>query len=233
MGSCRSFSFKPRAQFQEWHGSYEVIPGKTTKFINLYFQKFDFWPSLRYYNGSEEHKCPAIDNGDVKRMALAINQAKFLMTGSKGGSFIINEYGQVIAPSSDGCGRRLLVGQCEGRLLFEDEGEVIDLTADQGLCTGDRWVGPYIGMKYHLHQNSYIYKWNGSIIQPPNQDRELILKIRSIRRFGAVSFIVNPYGIVLMKNPEGDFSFEDDRWGAVYVGKINYGLWFDKEDLQC
>lgn len=64
----------------------------------------------------------------------------------------------------------------------------------------------------------------------PKQDDELIKKLRKVRRYGAVRFIVNQYGIVLTKIPEGEYRKDKDEWIPVYVGRINYNLWFKKEE---
>jgi hypothetical protein len=125
-----------------------------------------------------------------------------------------------------------LVGEIEGVFLFKyDYGKTIDLSDDEGLKTGDYWRKPYIGMQYNLSKGSNIYYFdhaNGSDYLPI-QDEELIKKLRKIRRHGAVRFIVNPYGLVLTKNLEGEFSRDEDRWLPVYVGRINKSLWFRKE----
>jgi hypothetical protein len=166
----------------------------------------------------------------VRLLTETVNEANMHMTGTQGGSFCINEFGQVIVPSSDGCGRRLLVGECAGPLLFEGDDEIIDLSDDCGLDIGDCWEKPYIGMKYQLHRDSFVYYWDEGIVEPLCQDKDLICKMRRLRRHGPASFIVNPYGIVLMKNTEGEFNF-DENWTAVYVSRIDYNLWFAKEEL--
>jgi hypothetical protein len=226
------FLFEPITPFREWNGFYSRIPGHTTTFTITYNTDYaSFWPIIRHNTDDGLLICPALEGGDVELLIETINEAKMQMTGQQGGSFCINEFGQVIVPSSDGDGMRLLVGQCEGVLLFEGEDEIIDLSDDCGLDTGDCWEKPYIGMKYQLHRDSFVYYWNDCLIEPVAQDEDLICKMRSVRRYGAATFIVNPYGIVLMKSPAGAFSFDEDKWKAVYVGRINYDLWFRKEKL--
>ena len=61
------------------------------------------------------------------------------------------------------------------------------------------------------------------------QRSDLIEALRSIRRYGAVRFIVNPYGLVLTKRPPAGRWSAEELWEPVFVGKINLDLWFEKE----
>lgn len=231
MSDNADFLFEPLRPFREWYGFYGRVPGQATTFTIIYIsENSGFWPIIRQNTDDGELTCPALEGGDVGLLNDTINEAKIQMTGQPGGSFCINEFGQVIVPSGYGDGMRLLVGECEGFLLFEGEDEIIDLSDDCGLDTGDCWEKPYIGMKYQLHRDSFVYYWDEGILEPVAQDEDLICKMRSVRRYGAATFIVNPYGIVLMKSPAGAFSFDEDEWKAVYIGRINYDLWFRKEE---
>lgn len=94
-------------------------------------------------------------------------------------------------------------------------------------------IVPYIGVKYNLRGDSNICYYDrklGSIEYPPEQDRELIRKLRKVRRNGPAVFIVNQYGLVLTKIPEGEYREDEDKWVPVYVGRINHNLWFKKEE---
>ncbi len=90
-------------------------------------------------------------------------------------------------------------------------------------------------MRYNLTAGGEAeFTWGGLAgpewQNPPVQDRDLIRKLRKIRRHGAVRFIVNPYGLVLTKEPSGEFDFSEDKWEPVYVGRIDYTKWFEKEE---
>ncbi len=227
-----TFVFKPASVQNRWSGRYSRIVGDTTAFKINNTLDYGFWPVIYWDNSEGRITCTAKECEEVEKLVASVNKAKMSMTGPIGGSFCINEYGQVIVPSSAGNGYRLLVGEIEGVLLFIDDlGNTIDLSDDYGLETGDDWDKPYIGMRYNLHQSSYIYFYDqedGSTY-PVSQDEELIEKIRKLRRYGPVRFIVNPYGLVLTKVPSGEYSRDHDDWVAVYVGKINKNLWFRKE----
>ncbi len=182
--------------------------------------------------------CPACETSrGIKELVGAVNKAKIRISRRPGGIFLINEFGQVIVPSSRSDGKRLLVGEVDGVLLFKNpsNGNIIDLSDDTGLQSGDLWEKPYIGVKYNLNSRSNIYYYRYCSEQnkseyPSKQDDELIKKLRKIRRYGSVRFIVNQYGLVLTKIPEGEYCRDEDKWIPVYVGRINYNLWFKKEE---
>jgi hypothetical protein len=177
------------------------------------------------------YECSVKETLAVNAMAEEINSTKLRYAGRKGGSFVINEFGQVICPianSSD----RYLVGESDGPLYFKDEkngsGKICLCDCDRLTC-GDDWDRPYIGMKYQLHAGDHIYFWDengegGTKQYPVDQDEELIENLRQIRPNGGVSFLVNQHGIVLVKMEMGR-----NKWKAIYVGKINYKRWFKKE----
>jgi len=230
----KPFAFKVSIT-KPWQGRYSRPFGKTSTFKIKYTMEHGFWPVVEWDSSDGRSICPACDCNNIEELVKAINKAKIRMSGGEGGAFVINEFGQVIVPSIWGYGERLLVGEVEGVLLFEDPcgGDIIDLSDDTGLQTNDPWDKPYVGVQYNLHRDSNIYYYDselGSSEYPPKQDRELIKKLRKIRRYGAVRFIVNQYGLVLTKIPEGEYREDDDKWVPVYVGRINHNLWFRKEE---
>jgi len=232
------FSFKA-CDIKPWHGKYNRILGNTTTFkIKFSIEKQAFWPIVEWNNFEEILFCSACEaSGGIKDLVEAVNRAKTRISRIPGGAFVINEFGQVIVPSSRGDGKRLLVGEVDGVLLFKNpsDGSIIDLSDDTGLQNGDLWEKPYIGVKYNLNRGSNIYYYRYCSEQNkseylPKQDDELIKKLRKIRRSGAVRFIVNQNGLVLTKIPEGEYCRDEDKWVPVYVGRINYNLWFKKEE---
>lgn len=239
MKDFRFFSFKA-CNINPWCGRYNRIPGQTTTFkIKFSIEKQAFWPINEWNRFDETLFCPACETTSrgIEDLVEAVNEAKISISGNPGGIFVINEFGQVVAPSSWGDVKRLLVGEVEGVLLFENpsDGSIIDLSDDTGLQISDLWEKPYIGVKYNLNRSSNIYYYSYCSEQNkseylPKQDDELIKKLRKVRRYGAVRFIVNQHGIVLTKIPEGEYCKDEDKWIPVYVGRINYNLWFKKEE---
>jgi len=168
---------------------------------------------------------------ELKHLAKCINQVKRQRAGQPGGAFIINEFGQVICPIADASLDRYYVGDCQGEIAFSGpDGNTFTLNDEADLTPGEDWSLPYLGLPYNLSGDGEIYFQvkdgdDTERVRPPCQDEELIQAIRRIRGWGGVRFLVNPHGIVLTKSEEGAFN-----WRPKYVGRINYDLWFPRED---
>jgi hypothetical protein len=178
----------------------------------------------------------AVDSAAVRQLTAAVIAAKRRLGGTGGGSFQINEFGQVLVPASDNSGQRLIVGELSGSILFKDpfqDDMLIDLGDVRGLRCGDPWPKPYVGCPYNLSGRSQIYFYRmhaegGNSEYPLAQDGDLVRALRAVRRTGAVRFIVNPHGVVLTKRPNGRWQAEEE-WEPVFVGRINLNRWFKKE----
>lgn len=231
--------FKP-AKLKPWTGRYDRIPGdssvlhvKTVKTVNGRLKTVLYWA-----REDARATCVAVDCAEMRYLTEAVDQAKRRLGGNHGGSFQINEFGQVLVPSSQGGNCRLLAGEVVGTLSFQnafEDGQTFSFDGVDGLSTGDEWRLPYVGMPFHLSSRSQIYFWSqnedgGHKELPVSQDKPLIGALRSIRRTGSVRFIVNPSGIVLTKRPPtGAWQGDHEFWNPVYVGRINYSKWFQKE----
>jgi len=205
--------------------------------FHLRYTKGRLWPVLIWETDDGIATCRAIDCVATIDLVDAVARAKRSAGGEGGGSFLINEYGKVLVPASDGDGRRFLAGRLEGTLLFENPflpEEPIDLGLHEPLENGDPWKLPYIGIPYHLHRRGNIYFYQndesgGRSIFPPQQDSQLIRAIRNVRPYGPVRFLVNPAGLVLTKIPSNIHRRSEDHWEPVFVGSINPNLWFKEE----
>lgn len=225
--------FFPRGPFP-WYGRNKHFTGRWGTFHIEYNKEYSWWPALLVENDEGSYYAWAIDQDNLRDLVKSINDAKdSMVSGSLGGAFLINEYGQVLVPSNDGDGRIMFVGEIDvndSLMLFFNplSGEIMDLSYDIDLRPGEYWNKPCIGMVYNLSQKDRIYYYNTYYLgsryeEAPNQDQNLITSIRKIRPHGAVSFIVNPYGIVLIKKI-------GDQWNMyTYVGRINFAAWFEKE----
>jgi hypothetical protein len=219
-----------------WSGRYARVMGNSSVF-HLHHLGGRLWPVLLWHTDSGTATCAAIVSDTAIDLSDAVAQAKRHAGGQGGGSFLINEHGQVLVPSSNGDGKRFLAGRLHGLPLFENPflpGEPIDLGHGEQLQSGDPWNRPYIGMQYHLHRNGKIYfyqqdEFGGRSIYPPQQDHDLIRAIRSVRPYGPVRLLVNPAGLVLTKVPLGSHTQSEDRWQPVFVDSINPNLWFEEE----
>jgi len=216
-----------------WEGRYARVPGEETVF-HLVHQNGRKWPVIYWTTDEGTATCAAVACAAAERLAEAVGAAKRVMGGASGGSFAINEFGQVLVPSSQGDGTRMLAGQLKGKLLFEnpfDPDSPIDLSDTSGLQPGDPWMLPYIGIPHRLSVRRQIYFWQqnadeGFKVQPDRQDADLISELLAFRG-GACRFIVNPFGVVLTKRQDFD---RDGSWHPHYIGQINLQNWFAQED---
>ena len=217
-------------QPRRWYGRYSRIPGDKSVFHLTYFGG-RMWPVIYWETDEGTGTCAACQCDAAEQLADAVELAKRRAGGRGGGSFIINEYGQVLVPASDGLGRRYLAGRLTGRVLFEnpfDPDDLIDLGDDEHLQPGDPWKLPYVGFPFRLSKRNKIYAIrddeDGRFVDfAPANDPVLIHSLRSIRgRYGSVKFIVNYCGLVVTKAEEHD-------WHPVFAGRINRNLWFTME----
>lgn len=211
-----------------WTGRYTRIPGRTPVFhVRANGTGYAYW------NTFEDDEWLTSDfrpHPELSRMLKAINAAKEAATRRRGGSFIINEYGQVIC-SIFRSHRRYWVGDLKGVPLFNDPRnpkKPFSLLPPANTPEGTFWDLPYIGLKFNVHYDDSLrfkhsdedgYRWvhlNG------RADQVLIDKLRRLRpQAGVIRFIVNLHGVVLTK-------VEPD-WKPVYVGRLNFNRWFEKE----
>lgn len=226
-----------RIEKQIWAGRYARIPGEESVF-HLKQNADSYKTSILWRIGNERVTCPSADSPAERALADAVADAKRAMGGVGTGAFQINEFGQVLVPSSNLGGRRcLLVGEISQTWHFIDprDNSVFDLSSVDGYRSGDLWQRPYIGMRYNLSYRNQIYFWNegeegGQKCLPERQDVKLIERILAVRGYGRVRFIVNPWGIVLTKKPvPGASQSDEETWEPVYVGRINPATWFEKE----
>lgn len=219
-----------------WNGRYGRVMGDSSVFHLRHTQQ-GLWPVLIWETDDGLATCRAVDCAAAVELSEAVARTKRHAGGEGGGAFLIDEYGRVIVPASDGAGRRFLAGRLHGRLLFENPllpEEPIDLGDTEGLKNGDPWRLPYIGMPYHLHRGGRIYfyqqdEFGGRSIYPPQQDSDLIRAIRNLRPYGPVRIVVTPGGLVLTKLPPEGRMLTEDRWEPVFVAAINLDNWFEED----
>jgi hypothetical protein len=221
----KPFKFEAFKKPALWKGRYNRIPGKEPAFkVKLNGTVLAKWqPEEDEWLTSEFE-----DSSAVRRLAKAINDAKATHAGSGGGSFQINEFGQVICPIV-GASDRYWVGNIEGvpRLIDLRDDEVFKLRLPASTEPGTPWDRPYIGMKFNLDYNDSIYfkQDDGDVSQKIRLQKEntgLIRRLREVRGSGnTIRFIVNLHGNVITKvEPGGQ---------PVFVGKIDYKQWFPRE----
>jgi len=219
-----------------WKGRYARVIGDGSVF-HLRYIDGRLWPVLLWETNAGVASCRAIDCPATRELVHAVAEAKRHAGGEGGGSFVIDEYGRVLVPASNGDGRRFLAGRLTGRLLFENPflpDKPIDLGDEAALRNGETWTLPYVGIPFHLHRFDRIYFYQqdeqgGRSIYPQQQDPELIQAIRNVRPYGPVRFVVTPGGLVITKRPSEAPTLSKGRWESVFVGSIDLKAWFEEE----
>ena len=234
MSNTRFTASKPRI----WSGKYSRIPGDNST-LHVTMVDGRWQPNARRSIGADTAQCNMVISSASTALASAVIDGKKLLGGSDGGSFLINEFGQVLVPAqnySTRSGNQIaLVGTISGPLMFNDpfsNDAPFDFSDTSILQSGSAWERPYVGLQYNLSKSNEIYFWDytstaGKKVVPPIQDSALISAIRQIRPRKAVRFLVSYNGIVLTKVPVGDLS--EEFWEPRYVGRINKRRWFAKE----
>ncbi len=218
-----------------WSGRYARIPGETTAFHVRLVDDL-WWPVVEWAFDGMIAECPMVDSAGAAALASAVNRGKAFLGGGQGGSFLINEYGQILVPApTPGDPRVAIVAECTGPLEFMNNAVgygTFDLADNSVLSAGDVWNRPYVGVPHHLSRRSELYFWGvgeggGGKLLPRAQDSELISALRHLRGHGAVRFLAAYGGFVLTKVPVGSWPYE--RWEPRYVGRIEFRQWFLKE----
>ncbi len=221
---------------REWSGRYARIPGDATA-LHVHSVNDEWHPVVIWDADDEKAICPMLASKAATELAEAVNAGKAYLGAGAGGSFLINERGQILVPASGPNNfRQAIVGECSGPLIFENSLKghgTFDLADDSGFKLGDVWDRPYIGIPHNLHTANHIYFWEvdadgGQKVLPPVQDNELIAALRKLRPYGAVKFVAIYGGFILTKVPIGPGP--NKRWEPRYVGRINFSKWFPKEN---
>ena len=229
MSGNNNFTFHPCSP-KVWNGRYKITKSNENVFHLKHNQNLgQWWPTINLVDGFDTGYCPAVDAGNLRELANSVNSVKNTYHFNDGGSFLINEFGQVIVPTiGDG---RVLVGEIDGKILFENvlNGGLIDLSDTSNISFGDPWTLPYIGIPYNYDPSGGVLfqERKGTFREfATNQDSDLNSKLHRIRNGEYCRFIVNPWGVVLTKKPPYLYG---GQWESVYVGKINYDMWFEKK----
>jgi hypothetical protein len=217
----------------EWRGRYGRIPGNLSVFHVRHSQRQNrLWPYALITNNEDRGTCWALKSPDIGKLVQAVQSGKQFFGHPTGGSFLVNEYGQVLVPASSGDRRCAYVGSLQGKLQFDNplkENTIFDLSDDHGLTCGTIWERPYVGSKHNwsvqhgIHFRDEDDEGKHCTICP-HQDNLLIAALQKVRSEGYIRFIVNPHGLVLTKKQI------DSVWKPIYVGRVNYKLWFAREE---
>src|SRR5690242_16038545 len=83
-----------------WAGRYRRIPGQTTVF-HVRWMNGEWWPVVDWRRGDDTGTCAMVARGDVGELVEAVQLGKRTLGVGAGGSFLINEFGQVLVPVNE------------------------------------------------------------------------------------------------------------------------------------
>jgi len=222
-----TFQFEALKEAVIWTGRYNRIPGKEPAFkARVDGSAQAYWSP---WNSGEWLTSAFVDGSGVRSMVKAVNHAKEQYAGQPGGSFLINEFGQVLCPITSSS-VRYWVGTVTGVPSFEDprrDGDTFELRLPPSTEAGTPWNRPYIGMKFNLDTAGSIYfqEDDGDTRRKHRlgkTDSDLIRRLQKVRGSGqTIRFIVNLHGVVLTK--------KEPDWQPVFVGHIDLNHWFPKQ----
>lgn len=218
----RGTTFQKKSRPTLWNGFYARIPGKSP----IFHARADGSADIEWspWRSDQRLKSTMVADAGVVAMVEAINEAKSEKTGSRGGAFHINEYGQVLVPIAHGQ-EKYLVGELSEHPEFVDprSGLHFNLAAPRGGKAGEAWDLPYVGMPLKFNAGGQVSRERiiGDILEresPLRHDSSLATKLTQVRSTGG-RMIVNLHGVVLTKL---------DGEKPVLVGEIDPNKWFTK-----
>jgi len=172
-----------------------------------------------------------LTTGEHPELVEMVNAVKEEFQGTPGGAFYINEYWDVIVPTTSG---PFFAGCYEIPLRFDLDGEVISSEAPAGLRPGDLWPGPHVGIAYVLAAGG-----NDIYFKLKNGQRELKESLSDhegadsaaalARRLAAVK---GSDGGRIYINECGEFFAPVGGSGEFrYLGPLDEDVWFTAPDV--
>jgi hypothetical protein len=168
---------------------------------------------------------------DHGALADMVNAVKTDISGVPGGSFYINEYGDVLVPSQDG--NCYWAGNFDSRLEFRTEdGVVVTPSAPHDLEPGDAWPGPHVGIRYVLMAGGQDVRYERKvserrveIVQLSDEvetaaARQTAARIAAVKGASGGRFYINEAGEMFGPVSSNDFA------DFVYIGHIEDSSWF-------
>jgi hypothetical protein len=160
--------------------------------------------------------------------------ARLVLDNWSGGRLLLLPNGLVVKPLQRNfeVGKRVLVGQCQGSVVFDKpNGRLFDLSSPGAMMPGDLWPGPRTtGLECRIQPDGSLQciwyhptPWGRieSFEQVRGPDTQLAVAFHKARRGiqgGRVSVTANGHVITNRQEWNG-------RWTSVYVGYIPLSLW--------
>lgn len=167
-------------------------------------------------------------------LVAMVNAVKLEHNGVEGGAFYINEFLDVLVPTTDG--NTYFAGTYQYPLEFQFDDQVIGPKAPAGLQPGDVWPGPHVGIRYTLKAGgrdiSYKFK------PRPQVEREELLSEHCGADAAAelakrLAGVKGDAGGRLYLNECGEFFSPPPDLGGdyLYLGALDDDVWFPAPDV--
>lgn len=185
---------------------------------------------LEYYISHRMRELLA--TADHSSLADMVNAVKLAMDGVPGGTFYINEWGDVLVKGRDGrdC---FWAGHYDDRLEFTTEdGTLVSPSAPAGLRPGDAWPGPHVGICYVLKAGAQDIKYERQVSDRRTQivllsdevgqsaARETAARIAAVKGTAGGRFYINEAGEMFGPVSSNDYA------NFVYIGHLEDSRWF-------
>lgn len=198
---------------------YSVVHGDEGMQVRLLFQ----------LNHKEKAILTTDRHDELVNMVNAVKQAD---GAAPGGAFYINEYFDVLVPSSSGC---CFAGTYERVLEFDLDGQIVSPHRPPGVEPGDEWPGPHVGIGYVLAAGGadIYYKTKNGKIERREDLSDHVGATAAAKLAGRLAAIRGSEGGRIYINECGEF-FAPPRAGAtghVYLGALDEDAWFPAPDV--
>lgn len=172
---------------------------------------------------------------DHAALAEMVNAVKTAVNGVPGGSFYINEWGDVLVPGLDG--QCYWAGHFDGTLEFRTEdGDIVTPAAPDDLAPGSPWVGPHVGIRYVLTAGGQDVKYERKISDRRTEvvflsdevdkaaARETAARVAAVKGTSGGRFYINEVGEMFGPTSSNEFAH------FVYIGHLEDSAWFTAPD---
>lgn len=210
--------------------------GNTSRGIakdSRYTVKLNGKVALLYYVGGKE--TALLTTADHPELVALVNEAK--RSGGSvqgGGSFVINEYRDVLVPNSAG-EAVLYAGRYTRDLEFTFDGALISPVAPSSIRPGDIWPGPHVGIRYTLAAGAKDVRYELTT----DRGTQKTISLSDFHPKGAIARVldmcraVKPNGGALYVNEARElFAPVEDEAGYQrrYIGHLGNKPWFPAPD---
>jgi len=162
------------------------------------------------------------------RLVVMVNAIKEEANGAPGGAFYINEFKDVIVPSTAGVA--YFAGIYDPMLEFNLDGAAISAKAPQSIRPGDPWTGPRHGVPYQLAAggNDIYYKFRQGSRETKYLLSDIHGEVRARGLARRLATIKGQDGGRIYINEQCEFF---DPATNIYIGPLGDDPWFTPPDV--